>query len=73
MRRQARTQDAYSSGLCPEDRDYLERILKILEGGSSLSATERARFLQILRDYCSFRCQAIVVDDGEHERRTFDY
>lgn len=73
MRRQARTQDAERPGLCPADRDYLVGILKILEEGSSLSAMERACFRQILRDYCSFRCRAVVVDDGEHERRTRDY
>ena len=73
MRRQARTQDAHKPGLGPNDRDYLVGILKRLEEGSSLSAMERARYLQILRDYCSFRCQAVVIDRGEHERRTRDY
>ena len=72
MRRQARMQDAHTPGLGPDGRDYLVGILKRLEEGSSLSATERARFRQILRDYCSFRCQVVVLDRGEHERRPLD-
>ncbi|HLV81075.1 MAG TPA: hypothetical protein VKT32_12375 [Chthonomonadaceae bacterium] len=72
MRRRARMQDAQRPGICPDDRDYLVGILKTLEEGSPLSAMERARFRQILRDYCSFRSRALVIDHGEHQRRTYE-